>query len=1580
MSKRKFGFEGFGINRQTSYNFERSQAPQRLYVPPSSRQSHDNYEDTDIDNIDYDDTKETTSDGEHDESNNNNNAGGVEEDEVDPLDAFMEGIHEEMKAAPPPKAKEKVDKYRDDEEDDHMESFLRAKKDVGLTLAADALNAGYNSDEEVYAAAKAVDAGLLDYDSDDNPVVVDKKKIEPLVALDHSSVDYEPFSKDFYDEKESISGMSEQEVAEYRNALAIRVSGFDVPRPVKTFEDCGFSTQLMGAIAKQGYEKPTPIQCQALPIVLSGRDIIGIAKTGSGKTAAFILPMIVHIMDQPELRKEEGPIGVICAPTRELAHQIYLEAKKFAKPYGIRVSAVYGGMSKLEQFKELKAGCEMVVATPGRLIDMIKMKAANMFRATCLVLDEADRMFDLGFEPQIRSIVGQIRPDRQTLLFSATMPRKVETLAREILSDPVRVIVGEVGMANEDITQVVQVIPSDAEKLPWLLEKLPPMIDDGDVLVFASKKATVDEIESQLVKKEFKVAALHGDKDQSSRMEILQKFKSGVYHVLIATDVAARGLDIKSIKSVVNFDIAKDMDMHVHRIGRTGRAGDKDGIAYTLITQKEARFAGELANSLVAAGQNVSAELMDLAMKDGRFRSKRDARKGGGKKGKGRGGSGRGVRGVDFGLGIGYNSESTGPSSHDNRPSKSAGFSSARTGMMGQFKNNFVSASSNSQYGGFSNNGSSGRPALRGFVSGGSIGGDANRVQPSTSTLSGFVSAGSIPGDANRTPSASHNPSGNTNQKTPERPRTAETLRLGPLRTIVSSFSNGGLASSSATCLLPQPPMSSSSLRSSGSSSLSFHFQELAISPSVSQICCDFCSLPLLPVAIRPCRWLLQLLLQSLSLELVLDRFASKFCLMTLAAGPPRRIWCLWRILFVIFSSVILISNTVDSAGVSVPELHKSHRKHFSPLVSPAFVVAPAQPPDYDPLVTSGHPPTSSSLSKPLMKKSGASSSPPGVGLVALAPMQSNNSGLAQPPLSPDVSDCCGPELVVKRGVHGCHCVYPIKLDLLLSNVSQNHNWDLFLQELASELGLLVSQIELRNFYFLTLSRLNISMDIIPHSGNSFPASDAYKINSSLSLHKVRFDPNFVGDYQLLNLTWFEPPPPSPAPVAISSPPQAPAHPSSNSTSATISNRSKHSYTLLILIFVGSAVVIVTVLCMLLVCSRLSRRRKTEPPTEEPEKPRTTYAVPIAGSIPHPSSTRFLSYEELREATGNFSTASILGEGGFGRVFKGVLSDGTAVAIKRLTCGGQQGDKEFLVEVDMLSRLHHRNLVKLVGYYSSRDTSQNLLCYELVPNGSLEEWLHGPLGANSPLLWDTRMKIALDAARGLAYLHEDSQPSVIHRDFKASNILLENNFLAKVADFGLAKQAPEGRVNYLSTRVMGTFGYVAPEYAMTGHLLVKSDVYSYGVVLLELLTGRKPVDMSQPSGQENLVTWTRPILRDKDRLDELADPRLGGKYPKEDFVRVCTIAAACVAPEASQRPTMGEVVQSLKMVQRVTEYQDAAAAAAAASSARPNTRQSCTTFDSDGTSSMFSSGPFSGMSNFDNDRTAAFSEDLHEGR
>ncbi|XP_062207320.1 receptor-like protein kinase ANXUR1 [Phragmites australis] len=585
-------------------------------------------------------------------------------------------------------------------------------------------------------------------------------------------------------------------------------------------------------------------------------------------------------------------------------------------------------------------------------------------------------------------------------------------------------------------------------------------------------------------------------------------------------------------------------------------------------------------------------------------------------------------------------------------------------------------------------------------------------------------------------------------------------------------------------------------------------------------------------------------------------------------------------------------------------------------------------------------------------------------------------SGLVQPPVSPH-NGCCAPNMVQKRGTRDCHCVYPVKVELFLRNVSLTSNWsNEFLDELASQLYLHVNQFVIVNFYVVGASGLNITMDIAPHTGISFSADQVATMNYSLSLHTVRINPALVGDYNLLNLMWFRPLVPSPAPAVTISPK---ASPSTASTlprpSGDPSNDRRPSLITVIIICVGALIGVLLIVLTIFFCT-FRKGKKKVPPVETP-KQRTPDALSAVESLPRPTSTKFLSYEELKEATNNFELSCVLGEGGFGRVFKGVLSDGTAVAIKKLTSGGHQGDKEYLVEVEMLSRLHHRNLVKLIGYYSNRESSQNLLCYELVPNGSLEAWLHGALGATCPLDWDTRMRIALDAARGLAYLHEDSQPCVIHRDFKASNILLENDFHAKVSDFGLAKQAPEGRANYLSTRVMGTFGYVAPEYAMTGHLLVKSDVYSYGVVLLELLTGRRPVDMSQPSGQENLVTWARPILRDKDRLEELADPRLGGQYPKDDFVRVCTIAAACVSPEANQRPTMGEVVQSLKMVQRSVEFQESLPTPRA----RPNIRQSSTTYESDGTSSIFSSGPFSGLSPFETEnipRTAIFSEDLHE--
>uniref|UniRef100_A0A0D9W6Z9 Protein kinase domain-containing protein n=1 Tax=Leersia perrieri TaxID=77586 RepID=A0A0D9W6Z9_9ORYZ len=295
-----------------------------------------------------------------------------------------------------------------------------------------------------------------------------------------------------------------------------------------------------------------------------------------------------------------------------------------------------------------------------------------------------------------------------------------------------------------------------------------------------------------------------------------------------------------------------------------------------------------------------------------------------------------------------------------------------------------------------------------------------------------------------------------------------------------------------------------------------------------------------------------------------------------------------------------------------------------------------------------------------------------------------------------------------------------------------------------------------------------------------------------------------------------------------------------------------------------------------------------------------------------PPTVKTFSISELEKATENFSFNKIIGEGGYGRVYRGTIDDEVEVAVKLLTRKHQNRDREFIAEVEMLSRLHHRNLVKLIGICIERST--RCLVFELVPNGSVESHLHGSDKIYGPLDFDTRMKIALGAARGLAYLHEDANPHVIHRDFKASNVLLENDFTPKVADFGLAKEASEG-MDHISTEVMGTFGYVAPEYAMTGHLLVKSDVYSYGVVLLELLSGRKPVDMTQPPGSENLVTWARPLLTNREGLQQLVDPSMpAASYCFEKLAKAAAIASMCVHVEASHRPFMGEVVQALKLI------------------------------------------------------------------
>lgn len=537
--------------------------------------------------------------------------------EEDPLDAFMAGIEEKLqkdKVKPVRGGREKVvpkekgtKGVRDDiENEDDEESYYRY------------------IEENPNAGADKEDSDIeIEYDEDGNPIAPIKSKyIDPLPPIDHSQIDYKEFTKNFYEEHEEIARLTVAEVDDLRQKLGVKVTGACAPKPTTSFAHFGFDKQLLKAIRKSEYVQPSPIQAQGVPVALSGRDMIGIAKTGSGKTAAFIWPMLIHIMDQRELKPGEGPIGLILAPTRELAQQIYLEAKRFGKVYNITAICCFGGGSKWEQSKALEEGAEIVVATPGRMIDMIKMKATNLERVTMLVLDEADRMFDMGFEPQVRSICDHVRPDRQTLMFSATFKKKVERLARDALTDPVRVVQGDIGEANEDVMQLVLVMPSGPSKWTWLTSKLVELTSVGSVLIFVTKKANAEELATNLRARDHILGLLHGDMDQNDRTKVIASFKRKEFPILVATDVAARGLDIPHVRTVVNYDVARDIDTHTHRIGRTGRAGEK-GIAYTLITDKEKEFAGHLVRNLEGANQGVPSALLELAMQSSWFRKSR---------------------------------------------------------------------------------------------------------------------------------------------------------------------------------------------------------------------------------------------------------------------------------------------------------------------------------------------------------------------------------------------------------------------------------------------------------------------------------------------------------------------------------------------------------------------------------------------------------------------------------------------------------------------------------------------------------------------------------------------------------------------------------------------------------------------------------------------------------------------------------------------------------------------------------------------------------------------------------------------
>jgi len=340
---------------------------------------------------------------------------------------------------------------------------------------------------------------------------------------------------------------------------------------------------------------------------------VGLAETGSGKTLAFVLPGIVHINAQPILQPGDGPIVLILAPTRELAVQIQEVCNTFGTTSRIKNCCVYGGVPKGPQIRDLSRGVEIVIATPGRLIDMLEGGKTNLRRVTYLVLDEADRMLDMGFEPQIRKIVDQIRPDRQTLMWSATWPKEVKALAHEFLSqDMIQINIGSMDLAaNHRVTQIVDIV-QEYEKQPKLLKLLEATMDGGRILIFTQTKKGADQLQRLLRHEGWPALAIHGDKSQQERDATLAEFRTGRSPIMVATDVAARGLDVKDIKYVINYDFASTAEDYVHRIGRTGRAG-ASGTAYSFFTSSDFKLAKKLIKILTEAGQDIPQQLHHYA-------------------------------------------------------------------------------------------------------------------------------------------------------------------------------------------------------------------------------------------------------------------------------------------------------------------------------------------------------------------------------------------------------------------------------------------------------------------------------------------------------------------------------------------------------------------------------------------------------------------------------------------------------------------------------------------------------------------------------------------------------------------------------------------------------------------------------------------------------------------------------------------------------------------------------------------------------------------------------------------------------
>jgi ATP-dependent RNA helicase DDX5/DBP2 len=502
-------------------------------------------------------------------------------------------------------------------------------------------------------------------------------------------------STDLAEEKaDKNADMDKLSDADWRKEHSITIQGHgtmrgklaeDFPKPFRLFSEAPFTDKIQQSFKQAGFDRPTAIQSQAWPIALENKDLICVAKTGSGKTCGFLLPAF-HQHLQSKERQTGKPVLLVLAPTRELSVQTLEEAQKFGRTVGIRSVCCYGGSPKYAQIQALSRGVEVIIATPGRLNDLIEMRKADLSQVKYLVLDEADRMLDMGFEPQIRSIIAKIpMQGRQTMLYSATWPKEIQALAFDFLKDPVQINVGEVNVlvANKDIKQNI-IMCEENEKFDKLVAILKELTDDkkeqnetegtvgknipnagkqhAKLIVFVAKKVSCNNLANTLWDAGFAVDSLHGDRPQWERTKVMQAFKGGQLRMLIATDVASRGLDVKDVGAVVNYDMptgVNGVEDYVHRIGRTGRAGNK-GSAHTFFTRSDSKCANKLVEVLKKSSQEIPPALEGMCRRfgggggrgGGRGRGRGGGRGGGGGYGGG-GGGGRGYMGGGGGGGYG---------------------------------------------------------------------------------------------------------------------------------------------------------------------------------------------------------------------------------------------------------------------------------------------------------------------------------------------------------------------------------------------------------------------------------------------------------------------------------------------------------------------------------------------------------------------------------------------------------------------------------------------------------------------------------------------------------------------------------------------------------------------------------------------------------------------------------------------------------------------------------------------------------------------------------------------------------------